>query len=245
MAGHLRILACGAAVILISLGMLLVGCGPVETALENRRPLSIEQAVTVVVAEGRRLQVGEFEVTWQDWKRCYDAGGCSYLPRPARIDGGKPFPVVGVNRLDVDEFIAWVNKRGERQYRLPTAAEWEALAAELPKPKKEKLFDDPRLAWAADYGQMPAVPARVRPSGEFGALSNGVKDLGGNVWEWTSSCATGDVSDDRCPAYIAGGLHQAAISVFIRDPATGGCATGVPPPHVGFRLVSDAEDLQS
>src|SRR5262245_19378575 len=99
MIGHLRILAYGAAVILISLGFLLAGCGPVKTALENRRPLSIEQAVTVIVAEGRRLQVGEIEVTWQDWRRCYDAGGCSYLPRPARIDGGKPFPVVGVNRL--------------------------------------------------------------------------------------------------------------------------------------------------
>ena len=245
MIGHTRILACGAAVILISLGILLAGCGPVRTALEDRRPLSIEQAVTVIVVEGRRLQVGEFEVTWQDWKRCYEAGGCSYLPLPARIAGAKTFPVVGVSRLDVDEFIAWVNKRGVRQYRLPTAAEWEALAAELPRPKKEKLFDDPRLAWAADYGQMPALPARVRPSGEFGALSNGVKDLGGNVWEWTSSCAVGDVSDDRCPAYVAGGLHQAVISVFIRDPATGGCAAGLPPPHVGFRLVSDVEDLQS
>ncbi len=243
MIGPLRLLARGAVAGLLGLGI-LAGCGPIKSALEARRPLSIEQSTVIVVAEGRRLQVGEIEVTWQDWKRCYEDRGCSYLPRPARIDGGKPFPVVGVNRLDVDEFIAWVNRRGERQYRLPTAAEWEAFAAELPKPKKEKLFTDPRLAWAADYGQMPALPARVQPSGDFGALSNGLKDLGGNVWEWTSTCAAGD-DDDRCPAYVAQGLHEAVISVFIRDPATGGCAAGTPPPHVGFRLVSDIEELQS
>ena len=52
-------------------------------------------------------------------------------------------------------------------------------------------------------------------------------------------------ADDRCPAFVAQGLHEAVISVFIRDPATGGCASGVPPPHVGFRLVSDIEDLES
>lgn len=244
MAGRMGILARGALAGLLSLGA-LAGCGPIKFALESRRPLSFEQSTVAVVAEGRRLRVGEFEVTWQDWKRCYEAGGCSYLPRPARIDGGKTFPVVGVNRLDVDEFIAWANKRGTRQYRLPTAEEWNAFAAALPKPKTEKLFTDPRLAWAADYLQMPALPARVQPSGDFGVLPNGLKDLGGNVWEWTATCAAGDAADDRCPAYVAQGLHEAAISVFIRDPATGGCAAGVPPPHVGFRLVSDIEELHA
>lgn len=244
MAGPLRLLACGAVAGLLGLGI-LAGCGPIKSVLEAGRPLSIEQSKVIVVAEGRSLQVGEIEVTWQDWKRCYEARGCSFLPRPARIDGGKTFPVVGVNRLDVDEFIAWVNSRDTRQYRLPTADEWDAFAAELPKPKTEKLFTDPRLAWAADYGQMPALPARVQPSGDFGVLPNGLKDLGGNVWEWTATCAASDADDGRCPAFVAQGLHEAVISVFIRDPATGGCASGVPPPHVGFRLVSDIEDLKS
>ena len=238
------ILARGAVAGLLSLGA-LAGCGPVKSLLENDRPLSIAQTVTVTTETGHRLRVGKSEVTWQDWNRCHDAGACSFLPRPPRRNDARPFPVVGVNRLDVEEFIAWVNGRGDVRYRLPSAEEWSLFAAELPKPDRRKLFDDPRLSWAADYALAEPVPARVEPSGSFGALPNGIQDLGGNVWEWTATCAVGDVDDLRCPANFAMSLHQAAISVFIRDPATGGCAAGMPPANVGFRLASDIEDLES
>jgi formylglycine-generating enzyme required for sulfatase activity len=244
MAGSMGILARGALAGLLSLGA-LAGCDPVKSLLQNNKPLSIAQTVTVTVEGGHRLRVGISEVTWQDWKRCHDAGGCSFLPRSPRRNDARPFPAVGVNRLDVDEFVAWVNSRGDVQYRLPSAAEWTLFAAELPKPVSKKLFDDPRLAWAADYGQAESVPARVEPSGSFGALPNGIQDLGGNVWEWTATCAVGDADDERCPAYFAMGLHQATIAIFIRDPVTGGCTAGAPPANVGFRLVSDIEDLES
>jgi formylglycine-generating enzyme required for sulfatase activity len=229
---------------LLGLGA-LAGCDPVETMLESGAPLTIAQTVTVTIEGGHRLQVGKSEVTWQDWKRCYDTGACSFLPKPPRRNDARSFPVIGVNRLDVDEFIAWANSRGEVRYRLPTAAEWALFAAELPNPAKKKLFEDPRLAWAANYGQDEPVSPRVEPSGHFGSLGNGIQDLGGNVWEWTASCAIGDADDVQCPAYVAMGLHEAAISLFIRDPATGGCAAGTPPANVGFRLVSDLEDLES
>ena len=244
MSGPLQILARGAAAVLISLGA-AAGCGPVEREAQIAQPLSIDQAVTVTTPDGETLLVSRAEVTWQDWKLCHDAGACSYLPKPALRDTAQPFPVVGVSRLDVDEFIAWVNQRGERRYRLPTAAEWESFAADLPKPEIKKLFDDPRLAWAADYGKMEGIPTRVEPSGGFGSLKNGIQDLGGSVWEWTATCGVGEVDDERCPAYVAEGLHAAVISLFIRDPAAGGCSSGAPPPHVGFRLVSETEPLQS
>ena len=41
----------------------------------------------------------------------------------------------------------------------------------------------------------------------------------------------------RCPAYRVEGLHQSVLSVFVRDPASGGCAAGAPPANVSFRLV--------
>jgi len=244
MGAPLRSLTRSAVAGLFGLGA-LAGCDPVKSLFENDRPLSIAQTVTVTVEDGHQLRVGISEVTWQDWKRCHDAGGCRFLPRPARRNDARPFPVVGVNRLDVEEFVAWVNSRGDVQYRLPSSAEWTLLAAELPKPEQKKLFDDPRLAWAADYTQTNPTPARVEPSGSFGSLSNGIQDLGGNVWEWTATCAVGNADDARCPAYFAMGLHRATISIFIRDPATGGCAAGMPPANVGFRLVSEIADLES
>lgn len=36
------------------------------------------------------------------------------------------------------------------------------------------------------------------------------------------------------------GAHRTYMTDFIRDPRTGGCATGVPPANLGFRLVVES-----
>ena len=36
------------------------------------------------------LNFSRHEVTWQQWKTCYDAGGCSYLPKPGSKAEGSP-----------------------------------------------------------------------------------------------------------------------------------------------------------
>lgn len=51
----------------------------------------------------------------------------------------------------------------------------------------------------------------ITPSGA-GTFSNGVADLGGNVWEWTSTCAEG-AETDRCPAYLAEGLQNGGVDL--------------------------------
>jgi formylglycine-generating enzyme required for sulfatase activity len=190
---------------------------------------------------GATLAVARDQVTWGQWKQCYDDGGCRYLPKPGLKAGGGTFPVTGVNRFDVDEYVGWLNARTGKTYRLPTAAEWTAISHGLADRRTKKLFDDPRLSWAADYGSEQPVSAVLRPTGGFGHNAEGIADLGGNVWEWTSTCASG-VADANCPAYFAEGQHEAALSALIRDPASGGCALGVPPANVGFRLVLPIDD---
>jgi formylglycine-generating enzyme required for sulfatase activity len=88
-----------------------------------------------------------------------------------------------------------------------------------------------------------------QPIGAFGLNSNGLLDVGGNVWEWTSSCfvrATLDgeamrVTNTNCGVRVVEGAHRTYMTDFIRDPRTGGCAAGVPPANLGFRLVVEAE----
>jgi hypothetical protein len=41
----------------------------------------------------------------------------------------------------------------------------------------------------------------------------------------------------NCGVRVAGGRHRAYVTDFIRDARAGGCASGVPPSHLGFRLV--------
>ena len=200
------------------------------------RPLESEM-VKVELTGGRTILVARFEVSWKQWRQCYDAGGCAFLPRPGMPAAGKSFPVTGVNRLDVEEFIGWLNGKSGKDYRLPAAAEWREIAVEIPRPKRAKLFNDPRLAWAADYGSMQQVSAKVEPAGYFGATGGGIADLAGNVWEWTSTCAVTGFNAATCPAFVVEGAHETNMSVFVRDPASGGCAAAVPPANIGFRLV--------
>lgn len=191
----------------------------------------------VPVPDGSALLVMTREVTRREWRACAAAGACEDLTGSIPA-AQRDMPMTGVNRFDVEAYLAWVNTQGRREYRLPTVAEWRAIATELPRPGYRKLFADPRLAWAADYGSMPAISGIIRPSGGFGTLSNGISDLGGNVWEWTATCAKDGASPDRCPAFVVAGLHETAMPVFVRDPFSGGCASGTPPNHVGFRLVT-------
>ncbi len=200
-------------------------------------PGELFDLVTVQLNDGRLLGVSRYEISQHDWRQCAKAGACPVLVKDA--GDRDAVPMTGVNAFDVEAYIAWINNSTGQRYRLPTAAEWRELASELPRREKPKLFDDPRLAWAADYGTMEAVPARVEVQGHFGTLRNGLSDLAGNVWEWTSTCVGPGFDSSTCPAFLVEGEHEAPLSVFIRDPASGGCSSGVPPANVGFRLVRD------
>jgi formylglycine-generating enzyme required for sulfatase activity len=194
--------------------------------------------LVVIAASGTRLLVSPYEVTNGDWAKCVADKGCRYSPKSRSTDPA--LPMTGVNWFDANEYLAWANARSGGGLRLPTKEEWHWLNRSLTRPSGPPTFTDPRLAWAADYGREQGASGPVLPQGSFSRSPDGIFDLDGNVWEWTMSCVKSVPSDEtRCPAYYTEGAHEAALSVFIRDPASGGCATGLPPTHVGFRLVAD------
>ena len=115
--------------------------------------------------------------------------------------------------------------------------------------RSTKLWDDPRLAWAADYANFASREKRTtEPVGHFGANRQGIHDLDGNVWEWTDSCWRdgGAGGDNRTPKSCGGvrilaGKHKSWQSEFIRHVPVGGCSVGYPPANLGFRVVLDDE----
>ena len=203
---------------------------------------SLREHMVLVKMDGagsNALFVSPIEVTVADWQRCVLERGCNHQIKVA--SGPTRRPITGVNWFDINEYLNWANARSGGALRLPTREEWRWLNRSLVRPKPPPLFADPRLAWAAEYGQEKSPGGPVRASGSNTTTSDGIADLDGNVWEWTKTCALpGFIGSDAgyCPAYVVEGEHESLMSVFVRNPAAGGCATGTPPTYLGFRLVS-------
>lgn len=185
-------------------------------------------------------------VTVAEYEHCVTEAECASV---AAINGPDD-PVTGVNWHDASAYAAWLSRKTGMPYRLPTDEEWTFAAAEKAPDETLPPVDpaDPAQAWIARYDAEAsrAKPATASRSARTpGANSNGLDDLAGGVWEWTNSCFVRARIDDggeqitnvNCGVRVVEGAHRSYMTDFIRDPKAGGCAVGIPPTALGFRLV--------
>lgn len=197
------------------------------------------------------LEVTTDLISAADYLRCVADGACEPVKgTPDRAD----LPITGVSFDDASAYAAWLSVRTGSVWRLPTDLEWAFAAGARFNGAGLDLDDsngNPSLRWLAAYRQSAdrEPPRGPQPAGTYGANESGLNDLAGNVWEWTSSCyerTTLNVDGrtisvvENCGVRVAEGVHRAYISRFIRDAKGGGCAAGVPPELLGFRLVREA-----
>jgi len=193
------------------------------------------------------------QVLVADYQRCVDAGACNVADAASLAPD---VPVTGVSWLDAQAYAQWLSRVTGENWRLPTAQEAAAAAAERFGGDPWSLAADdpanPAVRWLRRYreeaaAERPADPA-PKPYGHYGSNSLGIQDFGGNVWEWTSTCysrtawnADGAVRSitENCGVHVLEGRHRAYMSNFVRDGKSGGCAVGTPPENLGFRLVHD------
>lgn len=204
---------------------------------------------------GSTLKIMDRQVTSGEYSACADDGGCPRIPAGKAIADR---PMVGVSWRDATTYAEWMTKRTGILHRLPTDEEWVFAAGEKARDEALPLVDpgDPAQAWIARYEAEAnrAKPAALdpQPVGTFGRNEHGLRDVGGNVWEWTNSCflrvalepnGTANVTNTNCGVRVVQGAHRTYMTDFIRDPRTGGCAAGVPPANLGFRLVVEDEKV--
>lgn len=198
----------------------------------------------------RPLHIMRNQVSSSDYQLCVQDGVCRALDRDVAIAPDRP--AVQVNWHDAEAYAGWLSRKTGQHYRLPSDEEWAFAAGSRFKDDGVAVdANDPSKRWISRYereSERDLSDTTAYPFGKFGPNEHGIEDLAGNVWEWTSTCfvrSRVDVSGNagrptvNCGVRVAEGAHRAYVTDFIRDARAGGCAQGVPPANLGFRLVRE------
>lgn len=145
-----------------------------------------ERPERIVVVPPFRMMATE--VTFACWDQCVRDGGCSYSPNDEGWGRGRR-PVINVSYRDItQQFIPWLNNKTQREYMLPSEAQWE-YASRAGTETEYYWGDDPidELANCSECGSewdgLRTAPVKSFPPNPFGLY-----DMAGNVWEWVEDC---------------------------------------------------------
>ena len=215
---------------------------PVPADYDEAIPGTVVSFRMVAVPEAR-IWLGRTEVTWEEFEAWYlseeEEGEVDAVARPSpfyfphdRGWGAGRRPAVGISRHAAERYCAWLSRRTNRAYRLPTEAEW-AMACEGSEP-----------GWTRE-----TAGGRTHETGSRPPNPLGLCDMLGNVWEYCSN--DWDVDDPR-PVMRGGSWDDPAASVSCgsrrplpeewnesdpqRPKSVWWLADG---PYVGFRLARD------
>ncbi|MCP3374294.1 SUMF1/EgtB/PvdO family nonheme iron enzyme [Bradyrhizobium cajani] len=198
----------------------------------------------------RPLHIMREQVSSADFQLCVQDGACRALGRDVVVAPDRP--AVQVSWYDAEAYAGWLSRKTGKPYRLPSDEEWAFAAGSRFKDDGVPVdANDPSKRWISRYereSERDLTDTTAYPFGRFGMNEHGIEDLSGNVWEWTSTCFVRSRVDEtghairptvNCGVRVAEGAHRAYVTDFIRDARAGGCAQGVPPANLGFRLVRE------
>jgi formylglycine-generating enzyme required for sulfatase activity len=146
----------------------------------------LKKEVTVV-----DLCVDKTEVTAKAYEACAKDGKCteSFLDcaeaKTYKIPGKESHPIVCVDYPQSKSYCEWAGKR------LPTEDEWEWIARAGAEGRKYAYGNDPPKDEVCWSGSPEGARKGTCPVGSFSKSDSpqGISDLTGNVFEWTSSQA--------------------------------------------------------
>ena len=198
------------------------------------------------------LAIMKQQVSAADYQRCVEDRACVALAPEVIVAADRP--AVQVSWRDADAYARWLSRKTGETYRLPTDEEWayaaggrwqdDGVPVDPNDPSRRSLARYERESQLKEAADIDSAPRLI---GSFGVNENGLLDLAGNVWEWTNTCFVRKALDEagkatakstvNCGVRVVEGQHRSYVTDFIRDARAGGCAAGVPPSNLGFRLV--------
>ena len=150
------------------------------------------------VSESGRSAPGNCNL-YDSWSRKWKPGEDVTWQSPG-FEQSESDPVVCVSWDDAKAYVKWLSQKTNREYRLPSEAEWEYAARVGPKTKHNPLTEYFAASWGEDkvldanyrancYGCISFWGGdRTAPVGSFQAIRFGLYDVHGNAREWVEDC---------------------------------------------------------
>ncbi|MEO1610517.1 MAG: SUMF1/EgtB/PvdO family nonheme iron enzyme [Pseudomonadota bacterium] len=149
-------------------------------------PGKFKMGSQVDVTISRSFAVSKYEVTFDEWDACVDAGACNGYKPGDRDWGRGRRPVINVSWHDATAYAEWLAAKTGKPYRLLTEAEWEYAA---------RAGTTTAYSWGNKIGRNNANcdgcgsqwdDKHTAPVGSFKPNAFGLYDMHGNVGEWVS-----------------------------------------------------------
>src|SRR5262249_8097480 len=111
-------------------------------------------------------------------------------------------PAVCISWHEAQSYVAWLQRRTGKAYRLPTEAEWEYAARAGTTTRYSSGNDESAICAYARFADLSSqfgwhdachselVAYGAAPVGSLKPNPWGVFDMHGNVWEWVEDCWT-------------------------------------------------------
>jgi formylglycine-generating enzyme required for sulfatase activity len=172
----------------------------------------------------KRIAIGKFEVTVEQMSIFMTetgmniGGSCRRLVNPERspptwsgpeaslqhpgFEITASHPAVCISWHEAQSYVAWLQRRTGKPYRLPTEAEWEYAARAGTAARYSSGNDESTLCAYARFADLSSqfgwhdachselVAYGAAPVGSLKPNPWGVFDMHGNVWEWVEDCWT-------------------------------------------------------
>ncbi len=135
------------------------------------------------------FMLSKYEVTFEQWDACVEAGACDGYRPDDRGWGRGSRPVIAVEPEDAQSYVTWLSAETGQEYRLPSEAEWEYAA---------RAGSTTKYSWGNEIGFNRANcegcgsqwdDSTTAPVGSFAPNAWGLYDMHGNVWEWVAGSA--------------------------------------------------------
>ena len=159
---------------------------PGSYVMGNDGPHKNERPAHTVTFD-KAFAIGMFEVTFDEWQACFDAGGCGTEMPDDHGWGMGNRPIINITWAEANDYAAWLSQKTNKTYRLPTEAEWE-YAARAGTTSEFWWGDEVGLSKANCRNCGPDIGHQSEPVDSFEANPWGLYNVHGNVWEWVQDC---------------------------------------------------------